>query len=275
MNWLTGLFDDGSGVREPDATTEFETELFTTLVKPRPCDRILDCGSGEGRLARALAARGQTHVSGVEQTDYSFGRAKRLALRQGLNVSFSKADPRHCPFADESFDAVAMLGESFARPNDVRQDTAAIAEALRLLRPSGQFVLGVADGNWRRKHYQPDSVEILADGFIYRRTELSADRDRLITHELVAEQARGVSTERVTVERLYGALEITDLLRRAGFDGISICHGMPFQPASADEAKKGAPRLYASARAPASRRQMIFPRPVSRSRPSLTLSQAS
>jgi len=30
------------------------------------------------------------------------------------------------------------------------------------------FVLGVAEGDWRRRHYEPDTVEARADGFIYR-----------------------------------------------------------------------------------------------------------
>jgi SAM-dependent methyltransferase len=93
--------------------------------------RVLDVGTGEGQLARAVAGAG-AQVVGLDPA-----RAQlRVALQRGDGPSYVRGEAGALPFPTGSFDgALACL--VFEHIDDGR---AAIAEVARVLCPGGRFV---------------------------------------------------------------------------------------------------------------------------------------
>lgn len=69
---------------------------------------VLDVGTGTGRAALALAARGAV-VSGVDASPEMLQVARARAEAAGLNVAFSTGDAHHLTFDQRSVDAVVSL----------------------------------------------------------------------------------------------------------------------------------------------------------------------
>jgi ubiquinone/menaquinone biosynthesis C-methylase UbiE len=104
--------------------------------------RILEVGCGTGAISRVLAGwPGVEEVLGVDPSPPLVNKARELA-RGVANLSFQVADGRTLPSADTSFDVVVLhrVLSHVPRPEDV------LAEASRVLRPSGQLV--VFDGDY-------------------------------------------------------------------------------------------------------------------------------
>lgn len=100
-------------------------------------EEVLDMGSGAGHCALAFAPH-VTRVRGIDVTPEMVAVANGLARQRGLtNVSFEHGDVERLPFEDAVFDRVTsrLSAHHYADPQR------ALAEAFRVLRPGGMFVL--------------------------------------------------------------------------------------------------------------------------------------
>ncbi|NNE73468.1 MAG: class I SAM-dependent methyltransferase [Acidimicrobiales bacterium] len=93
-------------------------------------ERVLDLGTGEGQIARALAAQGAT-VLGVDPTRNQIVEA----AARGGGPLYAQAGAASLPLADASVDAVVacLVFEHIDEIDD------AIAEVARVLQPGGTF----------------------------------------------------------------------------------------------------------------------------------------
>jgi len=93
--------------------------------------RVLDVGTGEGQLARRLAATGVT-VTGIDPTEAQITEAGR----RGGGVTYARAGASQLPFVDGAFDAAVacLVFEHIDAVDD------AIGEVARVLSPGGRFV---------------------------------------------------------------------------------------------------------------------------------------
>jgi SAM-dependent methyltransferase len=108
-----------------------------TLSELLPPLDLVDIGCGDGYLA-VEAARWARRVTGVDRSDDVLERAKALAAkRQVTNVEWRKGDLSRLPLRDASHD-VALLSQSLHHASDPER---AIAEAVRVLKPSGRLLL--------------------------------------------------------------------------------------------------------------------------------------
>ena len=98
------------------------------LLDPKPGERILDVGCGEGTLTRQIAARGAI-VVGVDSSP------DMVAAAQARGLDARAIDAEALPFVRE-FDAVF----SNAALHWVRNHDALLAGVARSLRPGGRFV---------------------------------------------------------------------------------------------------------------------------------------
>ena len=151
----------------------------------RPGQRVLEMGCGTGNL---LLAAKQTQaaatVVGVDPDLTALARAYRKARRRGLAVQLDRGYADHLPYADDSVDVVLSSFMLHHVPTDQRE--AAMQEVRRVLRPGGALHLVDIGG-----------AAAPADGWITRRAH---------RHALTQGGPGG---------------DIPDLLRRAGFTGVS------------------------------------------------------
>lgn len=99
-------------------------------VAPRPGERVLDLAAGTGVSTLDLARSGAWCLA----ADFSQGM---LAAGKSRNVPKVAADATALPFADNSFDAVAI---SYGLRN-ISETDAALREMLRVTKPGGRIVV--------------------------------------------------------------------------------------------------------------------------------------
>jgi len=101
-------------------------------------DRALDCCTGTGDLAFALARRVSQsgEVVGIDFAELMLERA-REKTPDALNVRFLQGDATDLPFDADSFDAATM---AFGIRN-IPDRAAALAEMRRVVRPGGRIVI--------------------------------------------------------------------------------------------------------------------------------------
>jgi demethylmenaquinone methyltransferase / 2-methoxy-6-polyprenyl-1,4-benzoquinol methylase len=169
---------------------------ITAEAAVRPGDRVLDACCGTGDLAlSALAVGGR--VTGLDFSERMLDRA----VRKSDEVEWLRGDALELPFRDDSFDAVTV-GFGVRNLEDLDRG---LAEFRRVLRPGGRLAV----------------LEIT------RPTGLLAPFYRLWFDGLVPLAGRllpGGSAYTylpASVRRFPGAVEFTELLRRAGFDPVA------------------------------------------------------
>ena len=136
-------------------------DLIERTAQPAPDAAILDVGSGRGRHARILAARGYT-VTGVDLSETALRTARRRAAREGLTVTFRQADMRRLPFA-AAFDGAVNLFTTFGYFDTDAEHQAVIDGIARSLRPGGWLVQDFLNAPYAVAHLVP-ADERTSDG---------------------------------------------------------------------------------------------------------------
>lgn len=114
------------------------TEELLDPLGIAPGTAALDIGCGVGGAARTLAARYGARVEGVDLTPEFVAAAQALTALVGIEwVTFRVASAAALPFPSGSFDLATMLHVGMNLPDKA----AAFAEAARVLRPGGRFVI--------------------------------------------------------------------------------------------------------------------------------------
>ncbi len=124
--WWQEGFTDG-------ADAEYEEQILPLAAEHvAGAGRVLDVGTGEGQVARLVAAGGATSVVGV---DPAWAQIE-VARERGGGPAFGRAGAAQLPFAGGAFDAVVAC-LVFEHITDVDR---AISEVGRVLRPGGRFL---------------------------------------------------------------------------------------------------------------------------------------
>jgi SAM-dependent methyltransferase len=110
-----------------------ERLLLDLFLSASPGPSVLNAGAGQGSFSLRLAQLG------FEVTSVDDSPAAVDVLRGRLQGTVELADVTAMPFADESFDA-AVLGEVLEHVPD---DTGALSEVARVLRPGGVLAVSV------------------------------------------------------------------------------------------------------------------------------------
>lgn len=119
-----------------------EHRLVSDLVGDVAGKQVLDIGCGDGLLICALAARGAGAV-GTDLDARMLAAARNRASRADVPARFVQGRIERLPFPDAAFDVVVAV-TVFCFVTD---RTAALTEAVRVLRPGGRLVLGEL-GRW-------------------------------------------------------------------------------------------------------------------------------
>jgi ubiquinone/menaquinone biosynthesis C-methylase UbiE len=125
-DWWQREFTDG-------VDPEYTEQILPIVVEwTSGFERVLEVGTGEGQVARAIVAENGALVVGVDPTVNQIVEA----ARRGAGPVYARSGAESLPFPDGSFDAVVCC-LVFEHIDDV---DGAHAEVSRVLRPGGRFV---------------------------------------------------------------------------------------------------------------------------------------
>jgi len=125
-DWWQREFTDG-------ADPEYTEQIIPLILEwTAGHERVLEVGTGEGQVARAIAAAHGATVVGIDPTE----RQIEVAIARGDGPDYHLAGAEQLPFDDASFDAVVCC-LVFEHIDAV---DAALSEVARVLRPGGRFV---------------------------------------------------------------------------------------------------------------------------------------
>jgi SAM-dependent methyltransferase len=130
-DWWQREFTDGADPEYTDQILPIVIEWTTGRT------RVLEVGTGEGQVARAVSATGRTtgrtpFVVGVDPTVNQITEA----VRRGGGPAYARTGAEALPFPDATFDAVVCC-LVFEHIDDV---DGALGEVARVLEPGGRFV---------------------------------------------------------------------------------------------------------------------------------------
>ena len=158
-----------------------EELIFRKVFKPG--ERLLELGTGTGRIAVGLAEIGYHHVLGIELSQKMVKEARRIAKVLELPVFFQQGDATSLKFEDELFDGAIFGFNGLMQIPGREARRTALAEIQRVLKPGGALVFTTHDregsrhrnywkaekGRWERGKQQADLLEF---GDRYEETDL-------------------------------------------------------------------------------------------------------
>jgi SAM-dependent methyltransferase len=199
---------------EADAAAQAQALAAARLAGCPEGGDLLDAPCGYGRHVVPLAEAGYRAV-GVDRSEVLLAEARRRA-GHGRWPKLARADYRELPFPDASFDVALNLFSSLGYLGDA-EDTRALAEIGRVLRPGGRLVIESMHRDW------------LVGGFAERGWH-AVGEGRLLLEQRGFDPVAGVAQNTQTVihgggqresrtfsVRIYTATELLAMLARAGF----------------------------------------------------------
>jgi ubiquinone/menaquinone biosynthesis C-methylase UbiE len=108
---------------------EAQEQVLVRFAGPLEGRAVLDVGTGTGRAALALAARG-ARVTGVDASPEMLRVARERAGARGIDAVFAPGDAHALPFDDRAFDVTVCLRVLMHAPDWVR----CVAELCRVAR---------------------------------------------------------------------------------------------------------------------------------------------
>lgn len=227
-DWWQRIFNSmylktDADVVDDRSITSFEVDMFSDILKLSEDSVILDLACGQGRHILELARRGHKNVFGMDRSHYLIRKAKQTNASEKLSVNFKEGDARRLPYPSDTFDVVMILGNSFGYFESIEDDMKILKELFRVLKPYGQFLIDVADGNYLKAHYNPRSWEwIDKNHFVCRERSLASDNERLISREVISNINKGVLVDQFYAERLYTKEKLQEILSSSGFKNVTF-----------------------------------------------------
>jgi SAM-dependent methyltransferase len=206
---------------ERSAAAEAQALQAAQLAACPPGGDLLDAPCGFGRHSLPLARAGY-RVVGVDRAQPLLDEATRRAGGERW-PKFVHADYRELPFADASFDAALNLFSSLGYLGD-EEDTRALAEIGRVLRPGGRLVIELMHRDRLVRGFHEQDWQMLGEGrlLLEQRTFDPASGLAQTTQTLI--EPSGERDSRTFSLRVYTATELLAMLERAGF-AEAKCHG--------------------------------------------------
>jgi len=182
---------------------------------------LLDVPCGFGRHAVPLARAGY-RVTGIDRSESLLAEARRRAGGERW-PKLVRADYRELRFRDASFDAATCLFSSLGYLGD-EEDTKALAEIGRVLRPGARLVIETMHRDLLMRIFREHDWQLVGDGrlLLEQRTFDAASGVAQTTQTLI--DKTGERDSRSYSIRVYTATELLAMLARAGF-AEARCYG--------------------------------------------------
>lgn len=190
--------------------------LFLEGLDPDVTGPVLDLGCGAGRHVAAFRDHG-VEVVGLDLSPVLLARARATAS----GATLIRGDMRTLPLRDESFAAVASFFTSFGYFDAEDEDRRVVAEARRVLRPGGRFLLDFLNAEAVANNLVPRDERQVGRRQIIQERRLTHN-GRFVEKRIRIEPRSGQGRRREFVERvrLYTRTELEALLEDQGFSLI-------------------------------------------------------
>ncbi len=195
---------------EDDAEDHIKLILENVLIKPDA--KILDMACGAGRHAIILA-RKNFDVTAVDLSENLLKVAKQNAKNENLRIRFIHSDIRNFN-TDIKFDLVLNLFTSFGYFETDEENFSVLDKAFKLLNKDGFFVLDYFNSEYLKKNLIEYSREKIGDEVIFQKRKIEGSR----VIKKITIQKNGGSNEYTESVRMYNYDELTEQLKKIGFD---------------------------------------------------------
>ena len=231
--WRTWFGDGYLALYDPylGERTVSEVDHLVRLLDLRPPLKVLDLGCGQGRHSIELARLG-FEVTGVDLSRSLLRIAAERAHAAGVTVRWLEGDMRTPPVGPEEFDLVLNLFTSFGYFDDEEDNAAVLRAAAQALRPGGQLVLELLNGDRFVREFQPREWFTMGETTVLDERHLDLERKRLKVHRTVVRE--GEEERSYHSLRLYGGAEIEALARAASFARVDLFGGWEGEPFTKD-----------------------------------------
>jgi len=225
-NWWKKLFDEFYLVTDArsvcnEELTRREVDFLLDYLQMKPGHRILDLCGGQGRHSLELTRRGFSRSTVLDYSRVLLARGRARAAREGLRVHFVRADARNTGFSEGAFDIILMMANSFGYFPDDKDNLRILAEARRLCRPRGRLLLDVMDRNYVIKRFRAFSCHRASEEVAVVRERERTD-SLIRVRESILDRERGLIREGIYCERLYSDHDLNNMLRKCGFDHVTL-----------------------------------------------------
>jgi len=200
-DWVRAFYDDAEVVEHYRRATanlglwKSEEQVFRQVFKPD--DRLLELGTGTGRIAFGLEEIGYRHLLGLELSKAMVKEARRIGKLLESSVSFVQGDATALSFEDGLFDGAIFGFNGLMQIPGRDQRLKALTEIRRVVRAGGYFVFTTHDRQHSRfkKFWQAEQkrwnqgkqqAELHEFGDRWEETELG----KLYIHVPLAEEMR-------------------------------------------------------------------------------------
>lgn len=215
-----GLWRDENDKRSfSEAAIEMTNEMIRRL-DPKPGDRILDVGCGNGTPAMQLARACPVRVVGISVSERQVAHASERAREAGLadRVSFERVNALDLPYPAESFDGAWALESMLHMPDKVR----VLSEVARVVRPGGR--IPIADMVYKQPAEAAKDVRAQYSTVYASLTPLDEYRSVLERADLIGEDIRDVTKETFPTNAAFAAGlrsradQFVEILGREGYE---------------------------------------------------------
>jgi ubiquinone/menaquinone biosynthesis C-methylase UbiE len=200
-SWVKSYYDDPEVVDHYRRATaniglwHSEELLFQRVFKKK--DRLLELGTGTGRIAIGLAELGYEHILGIELSRGMVKEARRISTVLELSVAFQQGDATQLKFEDNLFDGAIFGFNGLMQIPGSAARQKALREIYRVIRPGGAFVFTTHDRQnprfkkfWRQEQERwnkgKQKPELLEFGDRWEETEMG----KLYIHVPTPEEVR-------------------------------------------------------------------------------------
>lgn len=208
------------------ASTAAEIDLITELAQMAPGTAVLDLGCGPGRHSLELARRGH-RVTGVDRTRHYLQQAREKADQEGLAVEFMEADMR--AFRKPArFDVALNLFTAFGYFEDAAENERVLCNVYDSLREGGVLLIETMGKEILARIYQHRDWRE-QDGVLFLEERLPAKNWSWLDVRWILVDG-GKTTEFKLGHWLYSAVELEQMLCKAGFSGVDIYGDLEGRP---------------------------------------------
>lgn len=198
-------------------------------------DPVLDIACGAGRHLSALRGRG--HAA------YGIDLSRPLLASAGGRLApvVVRGDMRRLPFRAGAFATALSMFTSLGYFRTPEEDAVVLAEAARVLKPGGAFVLDYLNAEWTRRHLVPEGERAAGPYRVHERRRIATGPDGLdrVEKTMVIEEGPGRAMTVREEVLLLDRADLTRLLEAAGFevfDCLGDYDGSPFHPSDTPRA---------------------------------------